>query len=207
MTANPEATRCAEALRRLLDYVDIETCVHEETHRGGLIWTICDSCGRKWADDEGGFVPHADAPAVAAARIVCEALPSMLKAAPAPGREEVRVRPYDLTNLLRHAFLSGRGLSDDDFLSDDDKSAWAAYDPLGMHAYERISSALFAAQPASDEALAAKAVEAEPIGWAAVYDGELKGAHKSREDCLTAASHYSAIHPVYLGPAWRHQED
>lgn len=35
---------------------DIErnTCEHEDTHRGGSIWEICDSCGKKWADDEGG---------------------------------------------------------------------------------------------------------------------------------------------------------
>lgn len=57
-----------EALRGLIDHVDCETCTHEETHRGGHIWTICDCCGRKWADDEGGFVPHQDAPAVAIAR-------------------------------------------------------------------------------------------------------------------------------------------
>jgi hypothetical protein len=52
------------ALKDLLDHVDAETCVHENTHRGGTLWTICDDCGRKWADDEGGFVPYKDAPAV-----------------------------------------------------------------------------------------------------------------------------------------------
>jgi hypothetical protein len=57
-----------KALADLLAHVDRETCTHEETHRGGVLWTICDSCGRKWADDEGGFVPHQDAPAVASAR-------------------------------------------------------------------------------------------------------------------------------------------
>lgn len=56
------------ALAGLLDYVDRNTCTHEITHRGGTIWTICDGCGENWADDEGGFVPHQDAPAVAAAR-------------------------------------------------------------------------------------------------------------------------------------------
>lgn len=56
------------ALAALLDHVDRVTCIHDDTHRGGVLWTICDSCGRKWADDEGGFVPHQDAPAVAAAR-------------------------------------------------------------------------------------------------------------------------------------------
>ena len=61
------------ALWTLLDHVDAETCVHEELHRGGTIWTICDGCGRKWADDEGGFVPHSDPPAVAKARAIIEA--------------------------------------------------------------------------------------------------------------------------------------
>lgn len=55
-------------LANLLAHFDRITCTHEETHRGGVIWTICDECGKKWADDEGGFVPHVDAPAVAAAR-------------------------------------------------------------------------------------------------------------------------------------------
>ena len=55
-------------LKDLLDHVDLITCQHDDTHRGGVIWTICDSCGRKWADDEGGFVPYEDAPAVAKAR-------------------------------------------------------------------------------------------------------------------------------------------
>jgi hypothetical protein len=33
------------------------TCEHEDTHRGGAIWTICDQCGKRWADDEGGLKP------------------------------------------------------------------------------------------------------------------------------------------------------
>lgn len=32
-------------------------CDHTYTHRGGAIWTICDDCGREWADDEGGYKP------------------------------------------------------------------------------------------------------------------------------------------------------
>ncbi|HEV2540245.1 MAG TPA: hypothetical protein VGU03_11110 [Frateuria sp.] len=62
----PEGWR--EALAGLLRYVDHETCAHENTHRGGAIWTICDDCGQKWADDRGGFKPHEDAPEVATAR-------------------------------------------------------------------------------------------------------------------------------------------
>lgn len=69
-------------LRQLLDHVDRETCVHEDTHRGGFIWTICGQCGRRWADDEGGFVPYADPPDVARARIICESLPPAPKATP-----------------------------------------------------------------------------------------------------------------------------
>jgi hypothetical protein len=57
-----------EALAGLLDEVDQNTCRHESTHRGGVIWTICDDCGAKWADDEGGFVPHKDSEPVARAR-------------------------------------------------------------------------------------------------------------------------------------------
>ena len=48
-------------LEALLAHIDAETCTHEETHRGGAIWTICDGCGRQWADDRGGFKPHAGA--------------------------------------------------------------------------------------------------------------------------------------------------
>ena len=36
---------------------NIYVCEHESTHRGGAIWTICDQCGKRWADDEGGFKP------------------------------------------------------------------------------------------------------------------------------------------------------
>lgn len=39
------------------DFYEREQCYHEDTYRGGAIWTICNGCGRKWADDEGGFVP------------------------------------------------------------------------------------------------------------------------------------------------------
>ena len=56
-----------KALVNLVTHVERETCTHEETHRGGAIWTICDSCGKKWADDEGGFQPYQEPPALYAA--------------------------------------------------------------------------------------------------------------------------------------------
>ena len=48
-----EATDAA-LIRELVDHIERNTCTHEETHRGGAIWEICDSCGARWADDEGG---------------------------------------------------------------------------------------------------------------------------------------------------------
>ena len=43
------------ALHGLLDHVERETCMHEETERLGFLWTRCIACGRRWADDEGGM--------------------------------------------------------------------------------------------------------------------------------------------------------
>ena len=63
-----EVERLQTSLAKLVAYLDSITCTHEDAHRGGTIWTICDGCGAKWADDEGGFVPHVDAPEVAGAR-------------------------------------------------------------------------------------------------------------------------------------------
>ena len=50
--------RVAKAARALARYVEQIECRHENTHRGGIIWTICDDCGRSWADDRGGFKPY-----------------------------------------------------------------------------------------------------------------------------------------------------
>jgi len=51
-----------EALEGLLRRDERNTCQHEETHRGGAIWEICDQCGEKWADDEGGKPVWTDPP-------------------------------------------------------------------------------------------------------------------------------------------------
>ena len=52
----PRATWDAlrEALETLIKRDKRNTCQHEETHRGGVIWEICEGCGMKWADDRGG---------------------------------------------------------------------------------------------------------------------------------------------------------
>lgn len=38
----------------LLRYAEQQICTHENTHRGGVLWEICDDCGAQWADDMGG---------------------------------------------------------------------------------------------------------------------------------------------------------
>lgn len=64
LTASPsgEVERLREALRALLDRDERNTCQHDETHRGGFLWEICDQCGAKWADDEGGKPEWKDPP-------------------------------------------------------------------------------------------------------------------------------------------------
>jgi len=47
-------------LGALLDWADGQWCPHDNTHRGGSIWTICNDCGRKWADDVKPFDPDED---------------------------------------------------------------------------------------------------------------------------------------------------
>lgn len=49
-----ELNKVLDLLRGLVREVEHKTCCHEKTHRGGAIWEICDYCGAKWADDEGG---------------------------------------------------------------------------------------------------------------------------------------------------------
>lgn len=43
-----------DSLNQMLCQRENDTCQHEETSRGGTIWEICNQCGCKWADDEGG---------------------------------------------------------------------------------------------------------------------------------------------------------
>lgn len=76
----PAGSDVTALLIALLRHIDSETCRHEETHRGGSIWTICDQCGREWADDQGGFEPYQDAPAVAAAREYCDRIDAAIAA-------------------------------------------------------------------------------------------------------------------------------
>lgn len=59
--------QAAQALDAALNEVARNVCTHEETKRGGAIWTICCNCDMKWADDQGGFQPYAEPPRITAA--------------------------------------------------------------------------------------------------------------------------------------------
>jgi len=68
MAKKKEAANLKGLLADLLRYAERNECEHDNTHRGGVIWTVCDGCGKKWADDEGGFKPYKQPPEIAAAR-------------------------------------------------------------------------------------------------------------------------------------------
>jgi len=70
-----ENARLGCALKNLLDRDERNTCRHEETHRGGFLWEICDCCGAKWADDMGGKTEWKDPPEWVAARAALEVKP------------------------------------------------------------------------------------------------------------------------------------
>lgn len=53
----PLDTKGVEVVGALLRFAESHVCGHDETHRGGTIWEICNSCGAKWADDRGGKPP------------------------------------------------------------------------------------------------------------------------------------------------------
>lgn len=61
------------AARAALSHMERNECRHEETHRGGILWTICDGCDQQWADDEGGFQPYVEPKAIAGLRNALEA--------------------------------------------------------------------------------------------------------------------------------------
>jgi hypothetical protein len=80
-------TSIKDVLEDLLRYTERNECRHEETSRGGSIWTICDECGMKWADDRGGFVPYQEPIEITQARKALATLTT-----PAPGRDALRER-------------------------------------------------------------------------------------------------------------------
>lgn len=62
--------RLVEMTKQLISELEKNTCLHEETYRGGVIWEICHSCGSKWADDEGGKPDAVEPRALIEARLL-----------------------------------------------------------------------------------------------------------------------------------------
>jgi hypothetical protein len=71
--AAQEVERLKNALRHLLERDERNTCQHEDTHRGGVIWEICCDCGSQWADDQGGRPEWKDPPEWVEARAALSA--------------------------------------------------------------------------------------------------------------------------------------
>lgn len=62
-----------------------------------------------------------------------------------------RIRVMDLPNLMRHAFLAGRGLNmGGDVVSAEDRSAWVDYDPSDYGPYQRLSAYLMGYEPVQE---------------------------------------------------------
>lgn len=57
---NVDKTKIISIVTKLISECERNVCMHEDTYRGGSIWTICSNCGMKWADDNerGGFIPY-----------------------------------------------------------------------------------------------------------------------------------------------------
>jgi hypothetical protein len=80
----------------LLAFAERQTCYHEETHRGGHIWEICDACGEKWAADKGGKPESVEPKEIVAVR-------ELLNAAPAQAEKVVS---NNITRLERELSLA-----------------------------------------------------------------------------------------------------
>jgi hypothetical protein len=68
----PLGEALVDALEALLLRDEQNTCRHENTHRGGAIWKICDDCGAQWAVDRGGKPPWEEPPEWTRARAVIQ---------------------------------------------------------------------------------------------------------------------------------------
>ncbi|WP_208689143.1 hypothetical protein [Pseudomonas aeruginosa] len=109
--------KAMELLRGLVSEIERQTCEHEETHRGGAIWEICDSCGAKWADDEGGKPEFEWPESVEKAREFLAAHPAVEQAG---GDERDLQAEGAQGELLPCPFCGGQAhLTYDDYVHDD----------------------------------------------------------------------------------------
>lgn len=55
---NSLTQQLAAALASAVNEASRSMCLHDETRRAGAIWTVCNQCGVKWADDEPKPLPE-----------------------------------------------------------------------------------------------------------------------------------------------------
>lgn len=73
-----ELLEIEKALTSLLSYAEGRECYHEDTYRGGAIWTICRDCNKKWEDGKGSPV-YVEPDAIANARKALRVLEKLNK--------------------------------------------------------------------------------------------------------------------------------
>lgn len=205
-----------DVLRGLLDHVDRNTCTHESTHRGGFLWTICDDCGMKWADDKGGFKPHADAPAVAKARAVLDAALSEQQAG------EVKIKPLEWVgdgDCYAFADVTHQSYS----IDFEEGKYWANWD-MSLPPFDTLQAAKAAAQAVAEIVARSALVyvpavepvgDIEPVAWYMHLwneaDEEIKSdirwGRPTSEDIARAEHNGHDIEYLYTRPPHREGED
>ncbi len=123
-----EMNKALDLLHGLVSEVERKTCCHEETHRGGAIWEICDSCGAKWADDEGGKPEFAWPESVEKAREFLATHPAVEQA----GGDERTAFEAWMTWLMDHVYGRLPDFTLDDgsgahYVNADVSYAWTAW--------------------------------------------------------------------------------
>ena len=157
--------------------------------------------GWKYADERDAVLGNGEVAALYRA---------MLASAPAsPAIGIQAVKALDLSNLIRDAFLSGRGLKDGDKLSEADQAAFMEYDPTEYVSYKRIFAALYPSLTSSDTApspkgvsdgvraaLEAELAELEAANEAATSWGAAVGARQERINHIRSALAALSQEPV-----------
>lgn len=129
--AAPTYAELVEYLETALDHYERNICHHDTTHRGGALWTICDDCGSRWADDRGGFKPFQYHPAILAALSGAARAKAMLSSLPPDSPEAAEGPPYSATpkELAEQAAARAGGVFVRWMTEAELRRAW------GMHAF------------------------------------------------------------------------
>lgn len=156
-----------EALSALLKYAEINECQHDETHRGGVIWTICDGCGRKWADDRNPFKGYQEPAEITNARA---AIAAHVPEAGCGNIAAVPAHPVS-SDVLREAlsFYADETRYHGPNQTLDAADKWT--EQVGLKAY-RLDVTRDRGVIAKKALAAAPQAVPVPAGWSVTYDGK-----------------------------------